>query len=86
MQQMPFTILMPPLGRVHTNAVQLPGAQDESRWALVATGPWETRREDEKGRVTTGTWPLHPHSHSGLTRDPSVSLPTPGNALVTRIK
>ena len=60
MRQVPLAILMLPSGRVRTNAVQLPRAQDESQWALVSISPWESSRDDEKGHVTAGTWPLAP--------------------------
>lgn len=82
MQHHPHT----PLGRVRTNAVQLPRAQDESQWALVSISCWESGGGDEKGQVTAWTWPLRPQSHPGLTRDPGVSIPIPMNSPITSIK
>lgn len=74
------------LGRVRTNAVQLPRAQDESKRALISIGPWESSRDDEKGHVTAGMWSFHPLSHLGPTTDLSISIPIPRSPLVTCTK
>ena len=61
-----------------------PRMNPSGHWSPLAPGNQAEMMRRDMSLQGRGLW--HPHSHPGLTKDPGISIPIPGNPLVTCIK